>query len=278
MYSLWLRTLKHPIDWLLPRQRDFLRHCRRQFAPGELNDKTFIALSQTVADDFVRLHRVRPEQIAVVYNGVDCQRFSPEHRARHRANTRGQLGFSDETVILLLVAHNFRLKGVPELLAVTARFAADRRPVHTIIVGGKRLARWRRSATRLGLSGRVTFVGSVNDLVPYYAAADAYVHPTYYDPCSLVLLEAAASGLPIVTTRRCNGAAELFRDGEEILTVTDPYDADLLYERIDGLFDEHLRAKLGAAARQVALRHPFQRNVVEILRLYERSTGRRMAA
>ena len=67
------------------------------------------------------------------------------------------------------------------------------------------------SAARLGLANRATFLGTVSDLTPYYAAADAYVHPTFYDPCSLVLLEAAASGLPIVTTRRCNGATELFR-------------------------------------------------------------------
>ena len=46
--------------------------------------------------------------------------------------------------------------------------------------------------------------------MPYYAAADLYVHPTFYDPCSLVVLEAAACGLPIITSRY-NGAAELFR-------------------------------------------------------------------
>lgn len=121
-------------------------------------------------------------------------------------------------------------------------------------------------------------MGSVADPVPYYAAADAYVHPTYYDPCSLVILEAAASGLPIVTTRRCNGAAELFRDGAEILTVADPRDREALCERLDALLDPPLRAELGAAARRVALRHPFERNVAEILQLYDRVVPGRVAA
>ena len=278
MYPKWLRFVKLPIDALLPRQRDFLRHARRQFALRGSLGKTFVALSHGVAGDFVRLHGIRPEQIAVVPNGVDCRRFSPAHRVTHREAVRRQLGVHDETMLLLLAAHNFRLKGVPELLRVAGRLAANGRDVHIVVAGGKRLAKWRGAAERLGLANRATFVGSVADLTPYYAAADAYVHPTYYDPCSLVLLEAAASGLPIVTTRRHNGAAELFHEGDEILSVDDPHDGEALFERVDALFDARLRAELGAAARRVALRHPFERNVAEILRLYKRPIGRRLAA
>src|SRR5205085_3381497 len=133
------------------------------------------------------------------------------------------------------------------------------RPIHVAIAGGKHLKQWQLAAKRLGLASRVTFLGTVADPVPYYAAADAYVHPTFYDPCSLVLLEAAASGLPIVTTRRWNGAAELFRDGVEILTVDGPGERDCLYEHVEGLFDEGLRTRLGAGARRVALQHPFEK-------------------
>jgi UDP-glucose:(heptosyl)LPS alpha-1,3-glucosyltransferase len=278
MYAPWLRGVKWATDALLPRQRDFVRHCRAQFAPSHQSGKIFLAISQTVANDFGRFHCIRGEQIAVVYNGVDCRRYSPEHRALHRAAVRRELGVDDGTVLPLLAAHNFRLKGVSELLSVAGRLAANHRPVHVAVVGGKRLAKWRRAAARRGLTNRATFLGAVSDLVPYYAAADAYVHPTYYDPCSLVLLEAAASGLPIVTTQRYNGAAELFREGEEILTVADPWDLESLYERVDALFDERLRSKLSAGARGVALRHPFSRNVAEILHLYERSARRRLAA
>src|SRR6185503_16572443 len=181
--------LKRPIDALTPRHRDFDRHWRRQYAIGRQSGKTFVALSKLVAHDFVRLHQIRPEQIEVVYNGVDCRRFSPDHRARYRDAVRRHIGVSDDTLVLLLAAHNFRLKGVPQLLRVAARLVANRRPVHVVIAGGKHLEQWKLSAARLGLAKRATFLGTVSDLVPYYAAADAYVHPTFYDPCSLVLLE-----------------------------------------------------------------------------------------
>jgi UDP-glucose:(heptosyl)LPS alpha-1,3-glucosyltransferase len=197
---------------------------------------------------------------------------------RHRELVRRRYGINEESLVLLLAAHNFRLKGVPELLRVAGRIVANGGPVHVAIAGSKRLKNWQRAANRLGLEKRVTFFGTVADMVPYYAAADAYVHPTYYDPCSLVLLEAAASGLPIVTTRSHNGAAELFREGVEILTVNDPRDAAGLYQCVEALFDERVRSRLGAAARKVALRHPFERNVAEILALYERSAGRELAA
>ena len=153
--------------------------------------------------------------------------------ARHREIIRRQHGISDESLVLLLAAHNFRLKGVPELLRVAGRIVANGGPVHVAIAGGKRVKNWQHAANQLGLEKRVTFFGTVADMVPCYAAADAYVHPTYYDPCSLVLLEAAAFGLPIVTTRSHNGAAELFREGHEILTVNDPRDAAGLYQCVE---------------------------------------------
>jgi UDP-glucose:(heptosyl)LPS alpha-1,3-glucosyltransferase len=278
MYPPWVRAVKRPLDAMLPRHRDFDRHWRQQYSVSRRPDKIFVALSEIVADDFVRLHRIRPEQIEIVYNGVDCQRFSPDHRARHREIVRRQHGISQESLVLFLAAHNFRLKGVPELLHVAGRLAANGRPIHVAIAGGKRLKKWQHAASRLGLKNRITFFGTVADMVPYYSAADAYVHPTYYDPCSLVLLEAASSGLPIVTTRSHNGAAELFREGVDILTVNDPRDAEGLYQCLEALFDDRVRSSLGAAARRVALRHPFERNVAEMLALYERSAGRRLAA
>jgi UDP-glucose:(heptosyl)LPS alpha-1,3-glucosyltransferase len=277
-YPAWVRYSKRPIDAMMPRHRDFDRHWRRQYGDCPRSETTFVALSKMVADDFVRLHGIRPEQIKIVYNGVDCRRFSPDHRARYRDAVRRHIGVNDETLVLFLAAHNFRLKGVPQLLRLAAQLVANRRPVHVVIAGGKHLEKWKLSAARLGLTNRATFLGTINDLTPYYAAADAYVHPTFYDPCSLVLLEAAASALPIVTTRRCNGAAELFREEAEILTVDDPADLSGMYERVEGLLDESARKKLGAGARRVALQHPFEKNVAEILGLYDARSRRRAAA
>src|SRR4051812_34606658 len=110
-YPRWIRSLKRPIDALMPRRRDFDWHWRHQFAAAMASDKTVVAISKMVADDLVRLHGIRTEQVKIVYNGVDCRRFSPDHRYHYRDAVRRHLGVTDETPILLLAAHNFRLKG-----------------------------------------------------------------------------------------------------------------------------------------------------------------------
>jgi UDP-glucose:(heptosyl)LPS alpha-1,3-glucosyltransferase len=261
----WLRGLKRQVDRLLPRQRGFRKLMDRQYAD---RGQVLVALSRAGAADFERFHGVARQRIRIVYNGVDTEQFSPARCAAHRAEARRRLGVAPQTVVALLVAHNFRLKGLATLLAAVGRLAAEGRPVHLLLVGGKRLEAWRQRAHRLGLDSRVTWVGQVDDPLWCYAAADLYVHPTFYDSCSLVVLEAAACGLPVITSRY-NGAAEMFRDPRDIRLVSDPADAGELAAAMCGLMDEPMRRRIGAAARQTTLAHSFQRNVDEILALYD---------
>jgi UDP-glucose:(heptosyl)LPS alpha-1,3-glucosyltransferase len=274
----WLRGFKRPIDNLLPRRRDMTAHWQKQCTAMRRSESKIVALSNIVADHFVDVDGIHPSQVEVIHNGVDCERFSPASREFYRTAVRQRLGIDDDVVVLLLAAHNFRLKGVPELLQAASRLVANNRPVHVLIAGGKRLGFWCRSAAQLKLAGRATFLGTVINMVPYFAAADAYVHPTYYDPCSLVLLEAAAAGLPIVTTRRFNGAAELFRDQDEILKIEDPNNEEALFECVDALLDVRFRQQLGQAARRVALRNSIERNVAKIVELYRDRSPHRAAA
>lgn len=278
MLPAWKRPLKRTVDRLLPRQREFHSLLLRQYADsGQL----LVALSQAVADDFRQFHGVPAERIRVVYNGVDTDHFSPQRRLRYRAAVRRRLGIPEEKVVALIVAHNFRLKGVPTLLRAMGRLRAPlhrsgrrRLPVHLVVVGGRHLRPWQRMAGRLGIAGAVSFVGPQDETAPYYAAADLYVHPTFYDTCSLVVLEAAASGLPVITTR-VNGVSELLNHGVDSLLLADPADADELAEQMRALLDESQRQEMGAAARQTALRHTLKRNVKEILAVYEEVLGLR---
>jgi len=266
----WLRPIKRRVDRLLPRQRAFRALTARQVAA---DGRLVVALSQAEADDFHRLHGVAPSRIRVVYNGVDTERFSPRHRAEFRDTIRRRLAVSPQTCLTLIAAHNFRLKGVATLLRTMKRLIGAKPPVHLAVVGGRRLNAWRRRARRLGVASNVTFVGTIDDVAPYYAAADFYVHPTFYDTCSLVALEAAACGLPVITTRQ-NGAAELFSDGVDGLLMNDPGDALDLAEKMRQLLDGTLRQTMGNAARRMALQHTFDRNVEEMLAVY-REVGAR---
>ncbi len=267
----WLRPFKRSTTRWLPRYREF-----RQLTMGQYmaEDRLFIALSRMVARDFERYHGVRREQLRLVYNGVDVERFSPSHRSRYRRIVRDELGLADDETLLLIVAHNFRLKGVPTLLSAVGRLVSEQERVRLAVVGGKRHHSYVRLAERRGAAAATTFVGPVDDAVPYYAAADVYVQPTFYDPCSLVVLEALASGLPVITSRY-NGAGELMTEGNHGFLIDDPSNADELVEALRPLLDEHVRDRMGRAARQLALNHSLERNCREILAIYEEIAARR---
>jgi UDP-glucose:(heptosyl)LPS alpha-1,3-glucosyltransferase len=260
-----LRCCKRLLDPFLPRYREFQKLMARQYAD---RGQILVALSQGVAADFRQLHGVAAERIRIVHNGVDTEQFSPERRAAVRAAARARLGLSATTVVALAVAQNFALKGVPTLLRAIGRLRAAHPELHLVVVGGKRLGRWRQFARRVGAGSAVTFVGPVEDTLSYYAAADLCVHPTLYDTCSLVVLEAAACGVPVITTR-CNGVADLFHDGTDSLIIDDPLNVGELAAAIEKLLAEPLRAALGRAARTTALANTFEHNVTAILALYE---------
>ena len=269
----WLQPIKRAVNSLLPRYRQFDALLKRQYAD---DGRTVIALSRRVAGDLADLHGVPCERIRLVYNGIDTQRFFPRHRAELRESFRSRLGVADETLLLLIVAHNYRLKGVPMLLEAMAAWRHSR-PAHLVVVGGKHPGRYQLAARRLGAGASVTFVGSVEDPVAYYSAADVYVHPTYYDPCSLVVLEALAAGLPVLTSRE-NGVSELIEDGREGFLLDNPGNSEEFLQRMAPLLDDNRRAAMGQAARRLAHCHSFDRNVDEIVAVYEEVLRERRAA
>lgn len=266
----WARQAKTQATRWLPRYREFERLMPRQYA----NDgRLILALSKMVAHDMQRWHGVSRERIRVVYNGVDTARFTPARRAEHRERVRGELGVRPEETLFLIVAHNFKLKGVPTLLRSIARLRAEGSPARLAVVGGKPGREKREFDAERGVS----WVGPVGDPIPYYSAADVYVQPTYYDPCSLVLLEALAMGLPVVTSR-FNGAGELVTEGVEGSIINDPSDDMELTEALRPLFSTERRETMGAAARKLALEHTLERNCREILNVYQEFCGAKRRA
>jgi UDP-glucose:(heptosyl)LPS alpha-1,3-glucosyltransferase len=264
----WLRFGKKLIDPLLPRYRRHSRLIEKQCAALPM----LMALSHKVADEFKQYHHYPDDRIRVIYNGVDVERFSEDRRGEFRETIRRQLKLSEKSVLALAVAHNFALKGVPTILEAMKMSVRNRLPLHVVVVGGWKVNGWQSWADSQGLGENVTFVGAQKDVLPYYLAADFLVHPSFYDSCSLVLLEAAACGLPVVASLE-NGAAELLTEGVEGFLLADPGDAGMLFERMRLMLVDPLRKQMGQSARELAIRHTLARNFEEILALYRQTAG-----
>jgi UDP-glucose:(heptosyl)LPS alpha-1,3-glucosyltransferase len=275
----WQRPWKRALINMLPRYRDFRALMQRQFGDPE---RIVVAVSKMCAHDYQRFHDVPEQRIRLVYHGTDNKRFSPEHRNRYREEMRDRLHLCDDEVALLFVGHDYRRKGLATAIRAMQRLAAEGAPVRLLVVGGKRRdslvrLRSRKRNVRQNPEDLVTFIGAIDDPVPYYAAADVFVLPTFYDPCSLSVSEAAASGLPSVTTS-FNGAAELLSEGIDGSIINDPADDMELASSLRPMIDPAIRLRLGVAARKLALKHSLDHNCDQIIEIYQSLAGLRNRA
>ncbi|MCX8118179.1 MAG: glycosyltransferase family 4 protein [Desulfobacterota bacterium] len=192
--------------------------------------KRIVAISDMVKEDLIQWYKIPEDRIAVVYNGVDTVRFHPQNR-RYRDEIRKRYGFGEDFLILF-VSNNFRMKGLHTLI----RALGDLKkggcpPFKLMILGRDRQTPYLRLAKQSGVSEDIVFAGSTDEPEKYYGAADLLVHPTYYDACSLTVLEALASGLPVITTS-WNGASGVMRTHREGLVLSDPRDHGSLAQSI----------------------------------------------
>jgi len=230
--------------------------------------KKIIAISEMVKEDIRDYYGIPEDRMAVIYNGVDTEHFHPRNR-RYGEEIRGRYGLKPEDVLLLFVSHNFRLKGLRYLIQALALIKRKRQNVKLLVIGRDRAERYCRLAKRLGCGDDVLFAGGVRDLERYYASANILVHPTFYDPCSLVVLEALASGLPVITTRR-NGAGGIIEDGQEGFVLDDPRDIHLMAEKILSLSRPRMLENASRAARSLAQRYSHQRCYQGMLRVFQK--------
>ncbi len=265
------------LKWGSPLQLTLLALERKGYQPDRC--PYVIANSSLGRAGILRYHPMPPERVVVAYNGVDAGRFSPELRERFRVERRLALGIGAEEPLVLFVGSGFARKGLGPLMAAMARLR-DRRPgVHLAVVGAGSTRHWRRQAVRLGLGERLRFAGHVEDPECYYAAADVFALPTYFDPFANATLEAMASGLPVITSRQ-NGASEILRPGEDGLVVDRPDDVAGLAEALAWLLDPARRKTMGARARETAVQFSWQQPLQRTLEVYREvlGVGSRVAA
>jgi UDP-glucose:(heptosyl)LPS alpha-1,3-glucosyltransferase len=215
-----------------------------------------------------------PGQVVVAYNGVDGTRFSPELRARYRGSRRASLGVEPEDLLILFVGSGFARKGLGSLLVAGSTLRTRGVPFRLVVVGAGSREGWIRRARTLGIAEYVSFTGHVRDPESFYAAADVFALPTFFDPFANATLEAMAAGLPVVTSRD-NGAAEVLRPGVDGLIVDRAENVSGLVEALASLQDPARRAALGEAARETALKYPWEGPLEHTLGVY-RAIGERV--
>ena len=133
------------------------------------------------------------------------------------------------------------MKGLGSLIKALTKIKKEGcSPFKLLVLGRDRQNPYLRLAKKIWISEEVIFAGSTNEPEKYYGAADLLIHPTFYDACSLTVLEALASGLPVITTSS-NGASGVISQGVEGRVIGDPKDGEELKREIKYFFDKDIR-------------------------------------
>lgn len=252
--------------------RNILRLEREMFASPRL--KAVVVNSAMVADDIVHHYGYPRERIHLVPNGIDLRHFDKSARERYRTEMRAQFGVAPGQPVVLFVGSGFARKGLN--FAIDAAAANARKPELWVIGGDRHSNAFAARAQAAGLQGRFRLIGAVPDPLPYYAAADALILPSIYDPFPSTVIEALACGLPVVTSTGC-GARDVVSRLDPGL-VSDVLDPQGLAAALDCALDLAARTGTIDAASALAAEFSLDAMVDRMIVLYERlvpgQTGR----
>jgi len=219
--------------------------------------------SREDADLFIQKGLYEASELTVIGNGIDTERFSPDKVEP------ADLPFSDGSIRLCTTGRLVSGKGLEDLVEAMRMLRDQAVECRLIIIGGnikqdRQVAAEGISALirRCGLESMVHLTGMVDNVEAYLAAADVFVLPSYREGMPRSLLEAMSMSLACVATR-IRGAREIIADGVNGV-LYEPRQVGQLVARIMRLRDASLRKRLGAKARETALRRFTENRYVEL--------------
>jgi UDP-glucose:(heptosyl)LPS alpha-1,3-glucosyltransferase len=237
-------------------------------APFRLYPRPIIvAISQMIKNDMSSFFRVNEADIKVVYNGVDTSRYNQNLRHDHKGPLRSQLGIAEDEVVFLFVSYDLKKKGIETLAeAVSQLKQMGHTNFKVMVVGGIPYQALSRQIKTLDIEDKILFTGPVRSIEAYYANSDVFVLPTYYDACSLVVIEAMASGLPAITTT-ANGAAGIINDGKDGYIISHPPISLDLAKKMQLLLNGEKRQQMSREALCTGRQYSAEKNHQSMIRI-----------
>jgi glycosyltransferase involved in cell wall biosynthesis len=194
-----------------------------------------IAHSKLLSEELQRFHGVDDKRIHVIYPPVDIGHFKPAD-ARTRQQAREHFALRAELKYFLFPSTGHFRKGFDLLIAAFEKM--QQLPVRLLVAG---------NPVRERVPDNIVSLGYVNDMAQLYAAVDATVLPSRYEPFGLVLAESLQCGTPVITSAKA-GIRELMTAEDGL--ILDRLDADCLHEALMHFCDAPIECAGGFAERQ----------------------------
>lgn len=210
-----------------------------------------IAVSEACRSHMVG-QKVSPERVSTVYNGLDLSAFESLQRD---PQMKLQFGFPSDSFVVGTTSRATQLKGIPIALEALAKKRETMPHLRYLFVGGGgELDALQSLAREFKIEDRVTFTDYLEDVRPALQAMDLFAFPSLKEAMGISLVEAMATGLPVVSTT-VGGIPEVVQNGATGLLVA-PGDADALANAIEVFArDRDLCSKMGAKGRERVQEH-----------------------
>jgi len=221
------------------REREFFRALRSSAA--------VVANSRLVAEALHEHFGIARERVTVLYPGFDSRRYSLERAAQLRAAARRALGVDDGAPLVgFVTSGDFVKRGLDIFLDCAQRIFAARPDARFLVVGSKRLPDDVR-AHALVRSGVLRYRPKSRRPEPWFAALDLFLYAARFEEFGMVLAEAQAMGVPVLTSRRV-GAGECLPSVYAPWLLAAPEPATMAERALALLDDAQVRARLARAA------------------------------
>jgi len=198
------------------RRREWVKRVKGFVLPRIVRPAAGILATGTLSGEYFRSYGADPDRIYRFANTPDVDRIRAECAAleSRRDEIRAALSLDRDSCAFLYVGRLIDVKGVADLVRAAARL--DPAKARVVVVGDGPQADDLAALAEREAPGRVHFAGFRQgaELMEYYAAADAFVLPSYHEPWGVVVGEAMAAGLPVILSDRIGAATDLLRDGE----------------------------------------------------------------
>jgi UDP-glucose:(heptosyl)LPS alpha-1,3-glucosyltransferase len=198
-FESWIKNAWANVDF---KHRAFLRLEKKLFDPA--NTGWVIANSRMVKDEILSSFEFPEDRIRVIQSGVNLAKFQPCTDTNRKSALRKSLSLPSHAVVWSFVGSGFQRKGLRFAIEIAAKQKTE---VWLAVLGKGETYEYEVLAHKFGLGNRLRFLPLGTSALDVYQSSDAFILPTIYDPCANACLEAAACGLPVITTN-ANGAAE----------------------------------------------------------------------
>lgn len=212
-HGLWYR--------LTPRYRHLLAYEKAIF--NETSKTIILLLSPSQKSEFIKYYETPKNRFHLLPPGIAKDRIAPFNAKEIRQVVRKEFHSSENDFFLLMIGSGFKTKGLDRILIGLASLPLSiKKRTQLAVVGKDRPTFFQKLAKKLRIENHIHFLGGRDDIPDLLLGADLLLHPAYNENTGTVLLEALASGLPVLTTDVC-GYAEYVQKANAGIVLTSPF-------------------------------------------------------